>query len=131
MRKENGIEEEQFEEDPYLGMYWSPLGETHLNTEEDHIELNVYQDVYKEGKTPNDYVLVKKDVISKQTIYKDEISSVKQVVNKLGNNRITRVELGLRGGNQIIVQGSYHRLKSMIFNRPKYDKNRSVGFKFY
>ncbi len=131
MRKEkNTIEEEQFEEDPYLGMYWSPLGETHLNTEVDFIELNVYQDVYKQGKNPDDYVLVKKDVISKKTIYKDEINSITQVVNRLGNNRITRVELGTRDGNKLIVQGSYYKLKKTLFDKPK-EQYKSVGFKFY
>lgn len=131
MREEkNTIEEEQFDQDPYLGVYCLPVEIVDLNTDENYIEVEVYQDIYKENKKSDNFILVKKDVISKQVIYKDEVTHIKEVVNKLGYNRISRVELGLRSRDPIIVVGTYTKFKSILFDKNK-QNNKTVGFKWY
>lgn len=104
------------------------IEETENNKE--YIELNVYQDVYiNTGDNPEDYTLVKKDAKSKKTLWKKDITHVKQVLNDKGNNRTKRVELGIAFKESIVVEGNYKQLQQSIFNSRKH--NKPIGFNFY
>lgn len=104
------------------------IEETENNKE--YIELNVYQDVYvNTNGDPEDYKLVKKDAKSKKTLWKKDITHVKQVLNDKGNNRTKRVELGIAFKESIIVEGNYKQLQQCIFDNRKNAK--SIGFNFY
>lgn len=136
-----GLKNVRFDDEEYTDEEWSIVDYGHYHNmtvydDLDYIEVDVIQDVYKgveverDGEIVEDYKLVKKDVKSKKTIWKSEISDVKQVINDKGNIRTKRVELGIKYKDPIIVVGSYKELKKAIFDLSKKD-NKVIGYKFY
>jgi|SRR5690606_7045643 len=101
----------------------------------DSIELTIITDVYKkievqEGdESFEDYVLVKKDVKSKETIWKNEITSVKEVINEKGNIRTKRIQINLRNRDPLIVSGTYKEFRDLLFKNNTAVSSDPAGFK--
>ena len=99
------------------------------NMEDDYIEVTTVSDVYKtivnEETGEEEYQLVKSNVKAKQTLYKSEIASVKQVFNDRGNVKTNEVELDIKYKDSIRVIGKYLDFRDQIF-KPKIYKN--IGY---
>lgn len=99
----------------------------------DCIELTLIQDIYKsvtikddDGEEVEDYVLVKKDARSRETIWKNEITSIKEIVNENGNVRTKRIQLNIKYRDAIVIEGTYKEMRDMLFN--KSHQAKTIGF---
>lgn len=95
------------------------------------IELKVLQNIYETTIDENgveDYKLLKKDIISKQLIYKEDIKSIKEEITKYGKVYKTRCTVLVNGSQPLTIKENYNTLKQKLFNNPI---PNNVGFKFY
>lgn len=93
------------------------------------IELKVLQNIYETTVDENgneDYKLLKKDIVSKQIVFKDDIKSIKEEITKYGKVYKTRCSIIINGGSPITIKENYNTLKQKLFNSPT-----NIGFKFY
>jgi hypothetical protein len=133
MRIQN--DDEEYYDDEYVNIEAIPANTVNVYTDDDYIEVTTISDVYKteevevNGELVEEYKLVKAGVKSKQTIWKSEISHIKQIFNENGNVKTKQVELGIKFREPITVIGNYKQLKECIFNTPSKEEYKTVGFK--
>jgi len=96
----------------------------------DYLEVQIIQDIYTPKKNdPDEYDLVKTGVKSRKIIWKADVASINEMVNKKGNPVSHKVQIKIKGEDALIVSGNYKQLKQVIFGLPKITGN--LGFKFY
>lgn len=101
------------------------------NDTTDYIELKVLQSIYDvtQDEEGNDkYKLIKKDIVSKQLVFKEDIKSIKQELTKYGKVYKTKCTVLVNGNEPLLIKGNYDNLKKEIFNN---SIKRNIGFKFY
>lgn len=97
---------------------------------ENQIELKVIEDVYRASidEDGNEIIrLVKKNVKTRQIVYKHDISYIKELLSTKNIPLKTKCTICMNG-QEVTVDGNYDKLKQSIFNPKERD---SIGFKFY
>lgn len=123
--------EEEYYED-YSQQYFEPINNINIYST-DLIEVSVLNDLYKmvtiknrdSGEIYKEERLVKRNCKTKETIYKSNIESIKQLLNTKGEPYKTRLQIRTRLGDELIIEGNYNKYKEEIFNIKKPNK---IGF---
>jgi hypothetical protein len=119
-------EEEYYEE--------SILPSTNISNDNNNlIEVQVYNDLYKivrlkdkeSGQLYEEERLVKKNCKTKETLYKQSIVGIKEILNSKGQPYKTKLQLVIDNGKELIIQGNYNKYKQDIFSIRKPNK---IGF---
>jgi hypothetical protein len=104
-----------------------------INYPTDLIEVQAINDIYKivkikdkeSGETFEQQKLFKRNCITKETLYKYDVSSIKQLLNEKGLPYKTKLQIETKSGDKIVIKGCYNKYKEKIFNIPK---NNKIGF---